>query len=120
MMMEQEVAALGDLSRENLAERWTKIYGCPPPKGARRDFLLRAVVWQLQASRLGTLSSDARRTLRTAMARTERQLAIKRSSSATVQHETVAPVAKFTGYSIDPGVERAKPHCRCAGGGVCF
>jgi Protein of unknown function (DUF2924) len=94
MLVEQEVAVVGDLSREEVAERWTKIYGCPPPKGARRDFLLRAAAWHLQAGRLGGLSSDTRRMLRTAMARTEKQLAMKRSGSAAAAPEAVAPVAK--------------------------
>jgi hypothetical protein len=43
MPIDEEVAVLGDFSREELAERWTKAYGHPPPKGARRDFLLRVL-----------------------------------------------------------------------------
>lgn len=93
MLVEQEVAALGDLSHEELAERWTKIYGHSPPKGARCDFLLRAVTWHLQASRLGGLSSDTRRMLRAAMARAEKQLAIKRSDAIATTPETAMPVA---------------------------
>jgi hypothetical protein len=94
MLVEQEVAALGDLSREELAERWTKIYGHPPPKGARRDFLLRAATWHLQANRLGGLSSETRRMLRAVMARAEKQLTMKRFGPAAVEPEVVAPVAK--------------------------
>lgn len=43
--IEQEVAALGDLSREELAAWWQKAYGCPAPKGIRRGLLVRAAAW---------------------------------------------------------------------------
>ena len=47
--IENEVAAFGDLSREELAARWIKAYGCPPPKGVKRGLLERAAAWHLQA-----------------------------------------------------------------------
>lgn len=37
-----EVAALRDLTREELVDRWCRIYGSPPPKGVRQDLLIRA------------------------------------------------------------------------------
>jgi hypothetical protein len=94
MLVDQEVAALGDLSREDLAVCWLKTYGHPPPKGARRSFLLRAAAWHLQANRLGGLSSNTRRMLRTAMARAEKQLAMKRSGATATTPETAVPAAK--------------------------
>ncbi len=78
--IEQEVAALGDLPREELAARWAKVYGCPPPKGVKRGLLERAAAWHLQARHLGGLSPMARKAIRdaikagTAMARTHGQL----------------------------------------------
>jgi hypothetical protein len=74
--IDAEVAALNDLSRDDLADRWRKFYGYPPPKGARRDFLLRAAAWHLQAKRLGGLSSDTRRLLRAAMINAKKQLGV--------------------------------------------
>jgi hypothetical protein len=50
--LEQEVAALGDLSRDGLAALWTKAHGALPPKGVRRDLLIRSAAWHLQAKRL--------------------------------------------------------------------
>lgn len=94
VVTEKEVAALGDLTREELAERWKKTYGHQPPKGVRRDFLLRAAAWHLQASKLGGLSPDTRRMLRSAIARAEQQLATKRADFAPVRLKTVAPVSK--------------------------
>lgn len=85
MSVEQEVAALGDLSREELAKRWIKAYGRLPPKGVRRDFLLRAAAWHLQASRLGGLSPNARRMLRAAIAQAERLFAAKQSGTNPVE-----------------------------------
>lgn len=62
--LEQEVAAIGDLSREELVARWRKAYGCPPPKGINRPLLERSAAFHLQARRLGGLSSAARAALR--------------------------------------------------------
>ena len=59
-----EVAALGDLSRGELAARWVKAYGFPPPKGVKRGLLERAAAWHLQARHFGGLSPTARKTIR--------------------------------------------------------
>jgi hypothetical protein len=68
-----EVAALGDLSREELADQWRKIYGMPP-KGVRRELIVRAVAWHLQARCLGDMSAETRRLLRSAISRVESQM----------------------------------------------
>lgn len=65
--IEREVAALGDLPREELAARWIKFYGCPPPKGVKRGLLERAAAWHLQARHLGGLSPMARKAIRDAV-----------------------------------------------------
>jgi hypothetical protein len=62
--IEGEVAALGDLPREELAACWSKAYGCPPPKGVKRGLLERAAAWHLQAKHLGGLSPIARKAIR--------------------------------------------------------
>jgi hypothetical protein len=73
--LEAEVAALSDLSRDELVQRWQKIYRCPPPSGVRRELLIRAAAWHLQAKRLGGHSAETRRLLRSAMERVETRLA---------------------------------------------
>ena len=78
--VEQEVAALGDFSRDELAERWATIYDCPPPKGVRRELLFRAAAWHVQAKRLGGMSSNTRRLLKAAMTDAERKLARRRGN----------------------------------------
>lgn len=65
--IEEEVAALGDLPREELVARWAKAYGCPPPKGVKRGLLERAAAWHLQAKHLGGLSPVARKAIRDAI-----------------------------------------------------
>jgi hypothetical protein len=103
MLIDQEVAALGDLSREVLAERWTKVYGHPPPKGARRDFLLRAAAWHFQANKLGGLPPDTRRMLRTATAQAKGKFAPTRSCTGAAEPVTSAsPVAKVR-RQLSPG-----------------
>ena len=59
----REVAALGDLSREELVEHWIKAYGVPPPKGIKQGLLVRAAAWHLQKRRLGGLSAESGRVL---------------------------------------------------------
>lgn len=83
--IDAEVATLNDISRDDLAHRWRKIYGYSPPKGVRRDFLLRVTAWHLQAKRLGNLSPDARRLLRAAMINAKKQLLVTESSAVIVE-----------------------------------
>ena len=64
-----KIAALGDLPRGDLIERWRKIVGAAPPKGVRQNLLVRAVAWHLQAACLGGLSAETRRLLRSAISR---------------------------------------------------
>ena len=73
--LEDEVAAIGDLSREELAARWAEAYGCPPPKGIKRGLLERSAAWHLQARRLGGLSQMAKREIRAASSDSSRTAA---------------------------------------------
>jgi hypothetical protein len=63
----KDVAGLGDLSRDELSDRWSKAHGCAPPKGIRQDLLVRSAAWHLQVKRLGGLTAETRRLLRSAM-----------------------------------------------------
>jgi len=109
--IQQEVAALGDLTREELAARWLKIYGCPPPKGVKRGLLERAAAWQLQARHLGGLSPMARKAIRDAIRQdTSRALAAGKlqnddSASDADQGESPKrpPSKPVAGPSVRPG-----------------
>lgn len=65
--LKAEVAAIGDLSRDELCQRWQKIYGQQPPKGVRRELIIKAVAWHLQAKCLGGYTAETRRLLRSAI-----------------------------------------------------
>jgi hypothetical protein len=80
--LEDEVAAIGDLSREELAARWVKTYGCPPPKGIKRRLLERSAAWHLQAHRLGGLSQTAKRAIRVAASASYRTAASGKKAAA--------------------------------------
>ncbi|MER8626106.1 DUF2924 domain-containing protein [Mesorhizobium sp. M1143] len=95
--IEAEVTALDDLSREQLAAQWEKIYKCPPPKGVRRELLVRAAAWHLQAKRLGGFSTETRRMLRSAIDRVEKKLADRDKQPSVVTDDikvTTAPKRK--------------------------
>ena len=53
--MEQKLAALDTLSREELATMWVSIHDCPPPRGVKRQLLERAIAYDIQARALGRL-----------------------------------------------------------------
>ena len=58
-----ELAELSQLSITDLQAQWATILGGPPPKNARREYLLRAVIHELQSRAQGGLSKSLRRAL---------------------------------------------------------
>jgi hypothetical protein len=73
--LEAEVAAIGDLSREELVARWIKAHGHPPPTGVRDGLLIHSAVWHLQVKRLGGLKAETRRRLKDAVSTVESRMA---------------------------------------------
>lgn len=65
--IEDKVAVLGDLPREDLAALWRRNFGTAPPKGVHRELLIRAAAFHLQQKHLGGLSGEARRLLKAAI-----------------------------------------------------
>jgi len=53
--LEDQIASLGDLSRQELAERWQVHFKMQPPKGIRRPLMVRTLAYRLQAKRWGGL-----------------------------------------------------------------
>jgi hypothetical protein len=117
--LDGDVAALVDLSRAELAALWEKAHGYPPPKGSRNELLVRSASWHLQAKRLGGLSPEVRRLLRTAMTDAETALAAKvLKESGTLDNaitETHAgapisgPVSGPPSQLMSPKTRRASP-----------
>ncbi len=56
-----ELAAIPELSRTALVERWAAAYGRPPPKGMSRRLLEYAAAWHLQSQTFGGLDPAVRR-----------------------------------------------------------
>ncbi len=61
---EQEIDALADLPRAELAERWRTHYRTDPPKGISRRLFVRAIAYEMQAKRYGGLKPATDRRLR--------------------------------------------------------
>jgi hypothetical protein len=100
--IETDVAVLGDLSREELAAQWEKIYRCSPPKGVRRELLIRAAAWHLQAKRLGGFSTETRRMLRSAIDGADKKIADRnRQASITADDIKVRTAPKRK--QVQPG-----------------
>jgi hypothetical protein len=96
----EEIAALSELSREDLARRWQEAYEVAPPKSLRHDLLVRSAAWHVQAKRLGGLSPATRRALKAAMTDVERAITARRQGptaageSASGMGKTAGPVRK--------------------------
>jgi hypothetical protein len=62
--LETEIGRLPDLSLGKLRERWKTLFGHQAPKSLRRNFLARAVAYQMQVEAFGGLSVATKRRLR--------------------------------------------------------
>jgi hypothetical protein len=62
--LEAEIGRLPDLSLRDLRHRWKTLFGHPAPKSLRRNFLARAVGYQMQVGAYGGLSVATKRRLR--------------------------------------------------------
>ncbi|MER8583349.1 DUF2924 domain-containing protein [Mesorhizobium sp. M1423] len=90
--LDSEIAALGDLTRDELTPAWTKAHGCPPPKGVKRGLLERSAAWHLQAKRLGGLTSTVKKTLGTGNARRTNVNGIQPSNTGPDRRDGVPSV----------------------------
>ena len=62
--LKTEIGRLPDLSLLELRHRWKTMFGHPAPKSLRRNFLARAVAYQMQVESYGGLSVATKRRLR--------------------------------------------------------
>jgi len=61
------------LSRKELRERWSKLFGNTPPSGIRREVIIPFLAYRIQESSEGGLSLAARAKLKSAARQLERQ-----------------------------------------------
>jgi hypothetical protein len=62
--LEAEIGRLPSLSLLELRNRWKTLFGHPAPKSLRRNFLARAVAYQMQVEAYGGLTAATKRRLR--------------------------------------------------------
>lgn len=75
--MELNVAALGNLSRDQLLALWRKAFRVDAPRGVHKGLLIRAAAFHLQQKQYGGLSSDAKRRLKAAVRDVRKSLAAR-------------------------------------------
>ena len=62
--LEAEIGRLPNLNLFELRNRWKRLFGHPAPKSLRRNFLARAVAYQMQVEAYGGLPAATKRRLR--------------------------------------------------------
>ena len=62
--VDNSVATLETLSKDDLKDRWTKLYGAVPPKRIGRDLLIRGVAYRIQEQAHGGPCRALKRRLR--------------------------------------------------------
>jgi hypothetical protein len=75
--LKSELAALGDLSRTQLQERWRGLYGSDPPEQIHRQLLTLAIAHRLQVKALGGINFSTRRALEKIIKETSSKTTIK-------------------------------------------
>ena len=61
--LDQDMAALRGLSRQQLTERWRKLYKTAPPSAFTPDLMARGIAWRLQEGVHGGHAPEVRRAL---------------------------------------------------------
>lgn len=80
--IEQKVAALGDLPRDQLVALWRKNFGVEPPRGVHKGLLIRAAAYHLQQKHYAGLSPEAKRLLKLAIKNLKKTLEAKAAQNA--------------------------------------
>lgn len=59
--MQETIEQLQQLSREELIKKWKKLFGTNSPQNARKEFLIKHIVWELQARKQGGYSAQTKK-----------------------------------------------------------
>jgi hypothetical protein len=90
-MIAEGLAAIPDLSRADLVERWIADHHRPPPKGISRRLLEYSAAYQMQVNAFGGLKPVARRKLRSS----RNEEGTVGNSSTPKQTKTLQPGARL-------------------------
>jgi hypothetical protein len=69
--VENELATLVAMPRDQLSIEWRRLYRRPPPNGLSRDLLIRAIAYKVQERAFGGLPQATKQKLRTLIRRLE-------------------------------------------------
>ena len=61
--MTETIEQLQQLSREELIKKWKKLFKTNSPQHARKEFLIKHIVWELQAKKQGGYSAHTQKQL---------------------------------------------------------
>lgn len=61
--MQETIEQLNQLSREELIKKWKKLFKTNSPQHARKEFLIKHIVWELQARKQGGYSAQTQKQL---------------------------------------------------------
>lgn len=61
--MTESIEGLQKLSREELIKKWKKLFKTNSPQHARKEFLIKHIVWELQAKEKGGYSAQTEKQL---------------------------------------------------------
>lgn len=92
--LEQKVAALGDLPRDQLVTLWRKSFGVDPPRGVHKGLLIRAAAYHLQQKHYGGPSGEAKRLLKLAVKDLKKTIAAKAAQKEGDDMPVAAPTTK--------------------------
>ncbi|MDD3149941.1 MAG: DUF2924 domain-containing protein [Candidatus Gastranaerophilales bacterium] len=85
------------LSRDELIKKWQKLFKNEPPKSGRKEFLIKHIIWQIQAKKYGGYSTQTIKQLE--------KLANKISKSKSVDDIDVKAVKIFSKLEIKAGTK---------------
>lgn len=95
-MIKNEIKELKSLSRNQLIQKWQKLFELPPSPTVRKEFLIKHLAWELQAQSQGGYSSQAKRKLEALAKDLEQNRDLKADSIKNL---------KTTGLTIKPGTK---------------
>lgn len=95
--MTKTIEELKNLSREELIQKWKKLFGTNSPQHAKKDLLIKHIAWELQAKEQGGLSAQTKKQLG--------KLAEKMNKKQEVSEADIKETCKNTTLEIKAGTK---------------
>ena len=87
---------LDQLNREELLEKWKELFNTDPPLKVRREFLVKHIVWELQAKKYGGLSFQSKKKLEKLKNELAKENQISQNSIETLKNKTTLDIKAGT------------------------